>query len=85
LAEFDRIYVDDVPQQEAHRAEGYFPDLPAPFADLGEVVAGKKQGRTTPQERLMACLLGLAAEDIVVARLVVERAIARGIGTWLPL
>jgi ornithine cyclodeaminase/alanine dehydrogenase-like protein (mu-crystallin family) len=84
LAEFDRIYVDDIPQQEAHRAEGYFPNLPAPFADLGEVVAGTKQGRTTPQQRLMACLLGLAAEDIVVAHLVVERAIARGIGTWLP-
>jgi len=84
LAEFDRIYVDDIPQEEAHRAEGYFPDLPAPFADLGEVVAGTKRGRTTPQQRLMACLLGLAAEDIVVARLVVERAIARGIGTWLP-
>lgn len=85
LAEFDRIYVDDVAQLDAHREGGYFPDLPTPFTDLGQVVAGAKPGRTSREERLMACLLGLAAEDVVIGRLVVERAVAKGIGTRLPL
>ncbi len=85
LAEFDRIYVDDIPQLEAHRKEGYFPNLPAPFADLGEVVTGTKRGRAARGERTMACLLGLAAEDVAVAHLVVKLAVARRIGTWLPL
>jgi ornithine cyclodeaminase/alanine dehydrogenase-like protein (mu-crystallin family) len=33
----------------------------------------------------MACLLGLAAEDVVIGRLVVERAVAKGVGIRLPL
>ncbi|MCX6094616.1 MAG: ornithine cyclodeaminase family protein [Candidatus Bipolaricaulota bacterium] len=85
LATFDRIYTDDIPQLEAQQREGYFPDLPAPYADLGQVVVGAKRGRTTGKDRIMACLLGLAAEDVVVGRLVAERAVAKGIGTWLPL
>jgi ornithine cyclodeaminase/alanine dehydrogenase-like protein (mu-crystallin family) len=85
LARFDRIYTDDIPQLESHRGQGYFPHLPAPFTDLGQVVAGAKPGRTTRTERLMACLLGLAAEDIVIGRLVVERAVAKGVGIRLPL
>jgi ornithine cyclodeaminase/alanine dehydrogenase len=85
LASFDRIYTDDTPQLEFQRGQGYFPDLPAPFTDLGQVVAGEKPGRTTRTERLMACLLGLAAEDVVIGRLVVERALAKGIGIRLPL
>lgn len=84
LAEFDRVYTDDVPQLESERRGGYFAALPEPYGDLGEVVVGKKPGRVTHAERLMACLLGLAAEDVVVARLVVERAVAAGIGMWLP-
>ncbi|MDD5264122.1 MAG: ornithine cyclodeaminase family protein [Candidatus Bipolaricaulis sp.] len=85
LARFDRIYTDDIPQLEFQRGQGYFPGLPEPFADLGKVVAGAKPGRTARTERLMACLLGLAAEDVVIGRLVVERAVAKGIGIRLPL
>ncbi len=85
LATFDRIYTDDIPQLAAQQRAGYFPDLPAPYADLGQVVAGAKRGRTARKDRIMTCLLGLTSEDAVVGCLVAKRAVAKGIGTWPPL
>jgi ornithine cyclodeaminase/alanine dehydrogenase len=46
----------------------------------GARLAGEK-----PEERTIACNLGLALDDIAVAPLIYERALDKGIGTWLPL
>ncbi len=81
----DRFYTDDTSQTLYYRGEGYFQDIPAIFADLGEVVAGRKPGRQRPEERLLAMNLGVALEDMAVARRVYDIALARGIGTELPL
>ncbi len=78
LHEADKFCTDDVPQLFHYRDLGY-------FADLGELVTGRKPGREKPEERTMACNLGLALEDIAVAPLIFERALEKGIGTWLPL
>jgi ornithine cyclodeaminase/alanine dehydrogenase-like protein (mu-crystallin family) len=64
---------------------GYFQHIPPIHADLGELVSGGKPGRETPQERTMACNLGLALDDIATAPLVYARALEEGVGTWLPL
>jgi ornithine cyclodeaminase/alanine dehydrogenase-like protein (mu-crystallin family) len=85
LHEADKFCTDDVPQLHHYRDLGYFQDIPAIYADLGELVTGRKVGRERPEERAMACNLGLALDDIAVAPLIYERALEKGIGTWLPL
>jgi ornithine cyclodeaminase/alanine dehydrogenase-like protein (mu-crystallin family) len=85
LHEADKFCTDDVPQLHHYRDLGYFQDIPAVHADLGELVTGRKPGREKPEERTMACNLGLALEDMAVAPLIHERALEKGIGTWLPL
>ena len=85
MREADKFCTDDVPQLHHYRDLGYFQNIPAIHADLGELVAGRKAGREKPEERTMACNLGLALEDIAVAPLIYERALEKGIGAWLPL
>jgi ornithine cyclodeaminase/alanine dehydrogenase-like protein (mu-crystallin family) len=85
LAEFDRIVTDDHAQFEYYRDQGYFVSTPTPAADLGEVVTGRRPGRQGAAERLMAMNLGLALDDMAVAPELLRRALAAGIGTWLPL
>jgi len=85
LREVDKFCTDDVPQLEHYRHVGYFQHIPPIYADLGELVSGRRPGRETPQERTMACNLGLALDDIATAPLVYQRALKEGVGTWLPL
>ena len=47
LKEVDKFCTDDVPQLEHYREAGYFQEVPPIYADLGELVAGKKPGRQT--------------------------------------
>jgi ornithine cyclodeaminase/alanine dehydrogenase-like protein (mu-crystallin family) len=74
-----------VPQLCHYQEVGYFQDIPPIHADLGELVTGQKPGRETPQERTMACNLGLAMDDMAVAPALYKRAVEKGLGTWLPL
>jgi ornithine cyclodeaminase/alanine dehydrogenase len=85
LAEMDKLATDDLPQFRYVRSTGYFQRMPEPYADLGEIVAGKKPGREREDERTMAMNLGLALDDMAVAPEIYRRAKERGIGTWLPL
>jgi len=85
LKEADKFCTDDIPQLLHYREVGYFQDLPPIHADLGELVAEKKPGRETPEERTMACNLGLALDDMAVAPTIHKRAFESGIGSWLPL
>ncbi|MDP2914385.1 MAG: ornithine cyclodeaminase family protein [Candidatus Aminicenantes bacterium] len=85
LAEMDKLATDDLPQFRYVRVTGYFQRMTEPYADLGEIVIGKKQGREHDHERTMAMNLGLALDDMAVAPEICRRAKERGIGTWLPL
>jgi ornithine cyclodeaminase/alanine dehydrogenase len=86
LARADRFYTDDAPQLLHSRDEGaYFRSIPPIYADLGQVVAGLKDGRRDDRERLVCMNLGLALEDMAVAPLVLEAARRRGLGRRLPL
>ncbi len=85
LAQMDRIATDDHAQFEYYRSVGYFQTTPNPYADLGELAAGLKQGRQNPGERTMAMNLGLAMDDMAVAPEIYRRAREKGIGVWLPL
>jgi ornithine cyclodeaminase/alanine dehydrogenase len=85
LHEVDKFCTDDVPQLDHYREVGYFQDIPPIHADLGELVTGRKPGRETPEERTAACNLGLALDDMATAPIIYQRALDKGIGTWLPL
>ena len=52
------------------------------YAELGEIVAGKKSGRTTDDEIIIFDSTGVAMEDAVAAAAVYEKARARNIGTY---
>jgi alanine dehydrogenase len=53
------------------------------YATLGEIVAGKKQGRTSAEAITVFDSTGLAIEDIAVAKIIYEK--ARGKGGYLSL
>jgi len=52
-------------------------------AELGEVVAGKKPGRTSPEEITIFDSTGTALQDVAAAALVYERATTQGHGRRL--
>jgi ornithine cyclodeaminase/alanine dehydrogenase-like protein (mu-crystallin family) len=84
LAQIDRLCTDDMAQYQMNRDNGYFEGIPAPYADLGEIVSGLKPGRKNEHERNMAMNLGLALEDIAVAPEIYRKAKEKGVGIWLP-
>ena len=53
------------------------------YAELGEIVAGKKPGRENDQERILFWHRGLSTNDIALGQLYYEKALALGIGTKL--
>lgn len=85
LRQADKLATDDLAQMAYYRREGYFRDTPEPYADLGEIVTGKKPGRQSPRERTIAINLGLALGDMATAVLIYRKALAQGIGADLPL
>jgi ornithine cyclodeaminase/alanine dehydrogenase len=85
LLQADKFCTDDTPQLRYYQEVGYFKSIPSVHADLGELVSGKRPGRERDDERNICCNLGLAIDDMATAILIYERAVERGIGTWLPL
>lgn len=53
------------------------------YAEIGEVVAGLKPGRESPDERILFWHKGFAVSDIVLGNLAYHQAVEKGIGTWL--
>jgi ornithine cyclodeaminase/alanine dehydrogenase len=54
-------------------------------AELAELVAGARPGRTGPREITLFKSVGFAPEDAVTARLAYDRAVAAGLGTEVRL
>lgn len=85
LKEIDLLATDDVAQMEYYREAGYFQQTQKAYADLGELVAGRKKGRANPHQRTMSINLGIALEDMATAPAIYRRALEMGIGKTLPL
>lgn len=85
LNQADKLATDDLGQMNFYREAGYFKETPQPYADLGEIVAGKKAGRERDNERIICINLGLALDDMATAILIYNRARRMGIGTNLEL
>ena len=84
LAEADKLATDDQAQMRYYRESGYFQMTPEPYADLGELAAGLKPGRTSASERTIAINLGIALDDMATAIRIYQRAVQLGLGTRLP-
>ena len=54
-------------------------------AELGEVVAGKKRGRTSNEETTIFDSTGMALQDVATAAIIYERALAKHVGTQANL
>ena len=53
--------------------------------DLSDIMRGTRSPRTGQDEKIFFCPTGLGVEDIAVAEMIYERAVARQIGTELAL
>jgi len=85
-----RVFVDD-PAQAFHSGEVNVPLHHGDLAEsdvvggLGAVLTGELAGRTSPEDITVFDSTGLAVQDLAVARLLVARARALGVGVALPL
>ena len=50
-------------------------------AEIGEVLAGTKPGRTGAEEVTLYKSVGIAIQDVATAQLVYQKALQRGVGT----
>ncbi len=93
LQQADKFIVDDVALAEyfdkigrdrltaGGQPDPEFPGgMPPIYATIGEIVVGKKVGRDSNDERIIAIPIGMAICDVAVAHLVYHSALDRGIG-----
>ncbi len=86
LNKADKWTTDNLAQYNHYKGNvGFFQNCPDVYAELGELVTGKKKGRQTDRERTFAANLGVAMEDMAVCPLIYKLAKEKNIGTWLPL
>ncbi|WP_422446792.1 ornithine cyclodeaminase family protein [Thermoanaerobacterium sp. DL9XJH110] len=82
----DKYIVDSIDEHELFEKMGYFPDgLPEIYCETGEVIAGLKKGRESKEELIVNSNIGMAVEDVVLGREILNRALNMGIGRKLPL
>jgi ornithine cyclodeaminase/alanine dehydrogenase len=81
----NKCCTDDLQQFNYYRSIGYFKEVPSIYAELSEIVTGKKTGRVYPDERIISINLGVAMNDLITAVHIYKRAVKLGIGRWLPL
>lgn len=64
---------------------GHFPQgMPPLYAELHEIVAGRKPGRESDSEFIVSMNEGMPIEDMALGQFALDRAKAAGIGTRLP-
>ncbi len=79
LARADKIVADSIPQclrlgEIHHGVERGVIAKDELYAELGEITAGLKPGRTSEDEIIVCDLTGVGAQDVAAASLVLERA-----------
>ncbi|MBI2360175.1 MAG: ornithine cyclodeaminase family protein [Deltaproteobacteria bacterium] len=55
------------------------------YGEIGEILAGKKPGRTAANEITLYKAVGIAIQDVATARLVYEKALERKVGTTVEV
>lgn len=82
----DKYYVDSIEQHELLIGYGMYPyGLPRITGETGAMAGGLVPGRENKNELVVVNNVGMAAEDMMCAKLVFKRALEKGIGLKLPL
>jgi ornithine cyclodeaminase/alanine dehydrogenase len=82
----DKYLCDSIEQHELFRGYGYYPyGLPEIYGEIGEIAAGLKEGRENKDELIVSNNVGMAVEDIMLAKAIFDKALEKGVGTKLPL
>jgi ornithine cyclodeaminase/alanine dehydrogenase-like protein (mu-crystallin family) len=92
IPEFDKIVVDnwseiqhrETPALARAKAQGTIDDSSI-YAELGDIVVGKRPGRENRSERILMSAVGMGIEDIAVATRILRRAEQAQLGTILRL
>ncbi len=85
-----KIVVDDI-EQACHSGEINVPiskgiiSIADIYAELGEIIAGKKVGRVTDSEITIFDSTGLAIQDVATAAIVYKKAKEKGLGSEVEL
>jgi ornithine cyclodeaminase/alanine dehydrogenase len=85
FAAADLLLTDDVAQIDHIKESGYFVGAPEPEAELGDVAAGLHPGRKNESDTIITLNMGVAVEDVAVAKEIYELASRRELGIRLPL
>ncbi|WP_319405723.1 ornithine cyclodeaminase family protein [uncultured Desulfosarcina sp.] len=85
LQNADKFVVDDWNQYSTlFHIDDYNPKLPPLYAELSEIIVGKKKGRETKSEKIVSMHEGMAMHDLALASQVVKVAKEKGLGIILP-
>jgi len=76
---------DDLGQHLHFQEDGFMAMATTEPTELGDIVAGKKPGRQSHDERILTLLNGTGLADLGAAKFIYDKAIREGIGTILPL
>ncbi len=85
----EKVFVDSL-EQTMHRGalarmyQSEKIDRTRICAELGDVVAGKSEGRASESEKILLVPIGMGSEDVGVAGHLYRRALKKGVGTRLP-
>ena len=89
LKRADRVVADSRQQclrlGEIHHAVDAGAIASESIVEIGQIISGLKPGRTSENEIIVCDLTGVGVQDVAAASLVVERAIAQGVGEALAL
>jgi len=82
----DKYTFDSLEQHKLMEVYGYYPDgFPRYDGEIGEVCAGKKAGRERDDELIVCNNIGMAVEDMMLLRVMFDRALETKAGRFLPL
>ncbi len=82
----DRFFLDSTDEHVLFDQMGYLPlGIPEITAETGEVLAGLKPGRTSPDELIVVSNTGMSVNDVTLGKFVLDKALEAGVGRILPL
>jgi ornithine cyclodeaminase len=89
FAKMDKVIVDD---WELNMRNHYFKKMVDTglfsheqlHSDIPQLVAGKRSGRQSPEERILIHTTGFVSQDVAICHWVYEQAKARGLGMLMP-
>lgn len=85
LAALDMTAVDEESMKHYAKAGNYVPDLAYAQATLADLAGGLHWGRADGRQRIMMFSSGSAVADLAIAQMIYQHAVAKGIGTKLPV